>query len=186
MRDEKPTGCIINSAMQITSEPATVAISVNHSNFTNECIKKTNKFSLSILGEKTESSLIGKFGFRSGREIDKYEEFKYEIHDDLPVITASTGYITCKVINTMETSTHTVFLGEVIGGELLNDDNPMTYAYYHAVLKGKSPKAAPTYIKEESADKAPDSKKYICSICDYKYDGDIPFEDLPEDYLCPI
>jgi flavin reductase (DIM6/NTAB) family NADH-FMN oxidoreductase RutF/rubredoxin len=183
MNDGKPTGCIINSVMQITSEPATIAISVNHSNFTNECIKTTQKFSVSILGEKTDSRVIGDFGFRSGRDSDKYKDYKNEFHDDLPIFSDACGYITCKVIDTMETSTHTVFLGKVIGGDILSDDTPMTYAYYHAVLKGKSPKAAPTYIKEESTS---GKKTYVCSICGYEYDGDIPFEELPDDYTCPI
>lgn len=183
MNGEKPTGCIINSAMQITSEPATIAISVNHTNYTNECIKNTGAFSVSILGEDTDPGVIGKFGFQSGRDVEKFKDYNYAIHNNVPVFANACGFITCKVINTMETETHTVFLGEVIDGDILNEDTPMTYAYYHKVLKGKSPKAAPTYLNEENVS---NKKVYVCSTCGYVYDGDIPFEELPDDYVCPI
>ena len=143
----KPTGCVANSAMQVTSSPATVAISINHDNFTNECIKKSGRFAVNILGENSDPLIIGNFGFKSGRDNDKFTDTPV-IKDFLPIVDGAIAYITCKVIDTMETETHTVFLGEVIGAEILSDDEPMTYSYYHKVIKGKAPKIAPTYIKE--------------------------------------
>ena len=178
------TGCTANSAMQITSSPATIAISINHNNYTHKCIKETGMFSLSILSEKTNPKIIGQFGFQSGKDVNKYDDINYEIKNGLPVVSDSCGYVVCKVINTMDTATHTVFLGEVIDGDVLKNEVPMTYAYYHNVVKGKSPKAAPTYI-EEKADNS-NQIKYVCSICGYIYDGEIPFEDLPDTYKCPI
>ncbi len=83
----------------------------------------------------------------------------------------------------METPTHTVFLGEVIDGDVLNQGTPMTYKYYHEVIKGKSPKNAPTHIVDENIS---ESKKWVCSICGYVYDGETPFEELPDSYVCPI
>ena len=83
----------------------------------------------------------------------------------------------------METSTHTVFLGEVIEGDTLKTEPPMTYAYYHQVVKGKSPKNAPTYIAEEPVSS---DKHWICSVCGYIYDDKTPFEELPDTYQCPI
>jgi flavin reductase (DIM6/NTAB) family NADH-FMN oxidoreductase RutF len=144
----KPTGCTANSAMQVTAAPATIAVSINHSNFTNECIKNSGMFAVNILGENTKPLTIGTFGFRSGRDFDKFAETP-EVKNFLPVVDGSIAHITCKVIDSMETSTHTVFLGEVTGAEVLSDDTPMTYAYYHNVIKGKSPKTAPTYIEEK-------------------------------------
>ena len=82
----------------------------------------------------------------------------------------------------METSTHTVFLGEVMEAEVLHGGTPMTYAYYHKVLKGKTSVNAPTYVEE----KAEGGKKYVCKVCGYEYDGEIPFEDLPGDWTCPL
>ena len=144
----RPTGCTANSAMQVTSSPATIAISINHDNFTNECIKSSGRFAVNVLGENSSPSIIGNFGFRSGRDCDKFEK-QPEIKDFLPIVDGAIAYVTCKVIDSMESETHTVFLGEVIGAEIIDEnDKPMTYAYYHNVIKGKSPKNAPTYIEE--------------------------------------
>lgn len=143
--DGKPTGCTANSAMQITSSPAAIAVSINHGNFTNECIKDTGVFAINILGENCEPSVIGSFGFRSGRDCNKFDSCEPLIRNYLPVVSEASAYITCRVIDKMETATHTVFLGEVTDADILNNDAPMTYAYYHNVIKGKSPENAPTY-----------------------------------------
>lgn len=179
--DKRPTGCTANSAMQITSDPATIAISINHDNYTNQCIEKTGKFAISIMAENSDASIIGTFGFQSGKDVNKFDSVDYDILGDMPVVKAGCAYITCEVINKMETETHTVFLGKVLDANILSKDDAMTYAYYHKVVKGKSPKNAPTYIAEEST-----TAKYVCSVCGYEYDGDIPFEELPDDYTCPI
>lgn len=180
---DRSTGCVANSIMQITSEPATIALSMNHDNFTNSCIAQSGLFAISILSETSASSLIGQFGFQCGKDVDKFEGISHTMKKGLPVIDDSCGYIVCKVIDTMETSTHTVFLGEVVEGDILGDSPAMTYAYYHNVVKGKSPKNAPTYLPEEaeSSDGA-----WVCSICGYVYDGETPFEYLPDSYKCPV
>lgn len=184
---DRNTGCIANSIMQITSEPATIALSMNHDNFTNGCISKTGKFAISILSETSDASLIGRFGFQSGKDVNKFDGTDFSMHSDLPVINDSCGYIVCRVIDKMETSTHTVFLGEVIDGDLLETSPAMTYAYYHKVVKGKSPKNAPTYLPEEdTAEPSNTSEKWVCSVCGYVYDGATPFEELPADYKCPV
>ena len=146
---ERPTGCVANSAMQITSTPATIAVSINHDNYTNKCIKEEKTFAVSILKEDSNPNIIGEFGFKSSKDVNKFENIDYKIEEDMPVINDSCGYFICKVINTIETSTHTVFLGEIIKMDGYSNSNPMTYKYYHEVLKGKSPKNAPTFINEE-------------------------------------
>ena len=191
MDGKRPTGCTANSAMQITSTPATIAVSINHDNYTNHCIDASGLFAVSILAETSAPSLIGHFGFQSGREVNKFDTVSFEMKSGVPIITDSCGYIVCKVINKMETSSHTVFLGEVIDGDVLLSAPAMTYAYYHNVIKGKSPKTAPTYIpEEESAASAPtesiSASKWVCSVCGYIYDGDTPFEELPDDFVCPL
>ena len=144
----KPTGCTANSAMQVTSDPAAVAVSINHDNYTNECIKNTQRFAINILGENSDPGIIGTFGFKSGRDNEKFNN-NPTIKDYLPIVEGSIAYITCKVTKTLETETHTVFLGEVTGAEVTNPtDTPMTYAYYHNVIKGTSPKNAPTFIED--------------------------------------
>lgn len=196
MDGERPTGCVANSIMQITSSPATIAVSMNHDNFTNSCIEKSGLFSFSIFAEDSPAELIGTFGFQSGKDVDKFAGVAYEMIEGAPVLKQTRGYVVCKVIDKMETSTHTVFLGEVIAAEQYEGAAPeMTYAYYHKVVKGKSPKNAPTYLPEENAaasasdssvpsDDASKSSnvKYVCQICGYVYEGD----PLPADFICPI
>ena len=181
---ERPTGCVANSAMQITSEPATIAVSINHDNYTNACIEKTGKFAISILTEQSEPGLIGTFGFQSGKDVNKFDGVEALEKEGLSVITDACSYLVCKVINKMETATHTVFLGEVIAADVLKEEEPMTYAYYHKVVKGKSPKNAPTYIAEEEP--VQKEEKWVCSICGYENRGEIPFEEVPEQFVCPV
>lgn len=185
---DRPVGCITNSIMQITSDPATIAISVNHDNYTNSCIAKTGKFAFSILSENSDSSLIGTFGFQSSGEADKFKDVDMEMAAGLPVIKDSCGYVVCRVIDTMETQTHTVFLGEVIEAESYGkSDNAMTYAYYHKVVRGKAPKNAPTYLPEVDGKDTPSTEekktgKWVCQVCGYVYEGD----ELPADFKCPV
>ena len=181
----RPVGCVANSAMQITSSPATVAVSINKKNHTHHCIEETGYFAVSVLAEDSDPKLIGRFGFLSSRDTDKFEGVSYSVRGKLPVIGDAIAYMSCKVTAKWDTPTHTVFLGEVIDCDHLRKGKPMTYAYYHEVLKGKTSANAPTAASaafDESAERA----KYVCTICNYEYDGEIPFEELPDDWVCPI
>lgn len=193
MDGDRPTGCIANSVMQITAEPATLAVSMNHNNYTNECMEMNGSFALSVLAENSDASLIGRFGFQSGRTADKFADCEYELVQGVPAVKDSCGYVVCRIINKMETATHTVFLGEVLdAGVYGGGRRPMTYAYYHEVVKGRSPKNAPTYRPEETEEtqtketadgqKKSDGVKYVCEVCGYVYEG----EPLPADFVCPI
>lgn len=185
----RPVGCVANSAMQITSSPATVAVSINHDNYTNRCIRESGRFAVTILGESCDPSLIGTFGYRSSETEDKFAGFGMSVQEYLPIPGGGIASLTCKVIDQMETATHTVFLGEVTSQAVTDPDGkPMTYEYYRNVIKGKSPKNAPTYEPELVEEKpAPEPQvKYVCSVCGYVYNGEIPFEELPEDFVCPI
>lgn len=146
--DGKYTGCTVNSVMQVTSSsPTLIALSVNKDNYTHTCIDKVKKFAISILSEESNPLSIGTFGFRSGRDFDKFSVISHTIIDGLPIIEDACGYLICEIKEKIETHTHTVFLAEVLNGDLLNTKKPMTYAYYHSVIKGTSPKNAPTYIE---------------------------------------
>jgi len=179
----RPVGCVANSAMQITAEPATLAVSLNHGNYTNRCVSDTGYFSVCVLAEDCDPKLIGKFGFFSSKEKDKFADFSWQVRGKLPVPDGAMCWFSCRVIDKMETATHTVFLGEVIDADVLKAGTPMTYAYYHKVLKGKTAAKAPTYIAPEAGQTA---AKYVCKICGYVYDGKVPFEELPDDWLCPV
>ena len=160
-------------AMQITAEPATLAVSLNHGNYTNRCVSDTGYFSVCVLAEDCDPKLIGKFGFFSSKEKDKFADFSWQVRGKLPVPDGAMCWFSCRVIDKMETATHTVFLGEVMDADVLKAGTPMTYAYYHKVLKGKTAAKAPTYIAPEAGQTA---AKYVCKICGYVYDGKVPFE----------
>lgn len=178
---DKNVGCIANSVMQITSDPVTIAISINNDNYTNNCIKKCNCFSISVLNEESNSEIIGTFGFSTSKEVDKYDKFDYEVKEQMPVIMDSNGYIICEVKNILEAGTHTIFIGQVITMDKYKDKKAMTYSFYHEVLKGKSPKNAPTYIEENVLEEIKNNR-WKCKICGYIYEG----EELPMDFRCPI
>ncbi len=180
-KDNKNVGCICNSIMQITSDK--IAISVNHDNYTNSFITKSNKFAVSILSKNADLSIIGMFGYNSSKDIDKFKDIDYEIINDVPIIINSIGYIICDVTDKMETETHTIFLGKISDCKKNNDETPMTYAYYHNELKGKTPKNAPTYMEEEIT-KVQNKNTFVCTVCGYKYETDL--DELPEDFKCPI
>ena len=180
--DGKPVGCVANSIMQVTAEPATFAVSINHDNFTNACIKDIKKFAISVLAESSDPKLIGTFGFKSSREVDKFDGVDYSVQSRLPVLNDSCGYIVCDVIDKMETDTHTVFLGKLVAADSFGSKTQMTYDYYHKVIKGGAPKTAPTYVEQDRTEKPQSGKKYRCTICGYVYEGD----EVPDDYLCPI
>ena len=185
---DKNIGCIANSFCQITSADNVVSISLNKDNYTNKVIKESKKYALSIISEKTNPELIGKFGFFSSKDVDKFEGFDYEEIAGLPVVKENcSGYVICEVFDIVDCGTHDIFLAKAIDGNRFNNNAPMTYSYYHKVIKGKAPEKAPHYIAEEKA--TTEGKKYECSFCGYIYDENaegIPFADLPDDYKCPI
>jgi len=147
--------------------------------------------------------LIGQFGFKSGREIDKFQGIEFtKGKTGCPIVLISTlAFLEAEVQAMFDAGTNTVFLGKLVDAGILEKGEPMTYSYYHAVKKGRAPKTAPTYIGEEKEPvfKKENKKmeKWVCTICGYVYDpavGDpdsgvapgTAFEDLPDDWVCPI
>ncbi len=149
MDGAQKVGCVANSAMQVTAIPETVAVSIAHDNYTHGSIETSGVFALSIMPENTPPLTIGKFGFFSCENTDKFKEIPHVMKGDMPIVEGACAYITCKVINRFETDTHTIFLGAVTDGDVLSEEPPMTYDYYHRVVKGKAPKNAPTYQKPQ-------------------------------------
>lgn len=186
-RGNKKVGCFINTAMQITSKNPIIAISLNKENYTNEILKETRKCAISILNENASQELISKFGYFSSREINKFKDINYQDIEELPVVLEDAcSYIIGEVIRVIDVETHDIFLIRVQQTAKVLDKTPMTYRYYHEVLKGKAPKKAPTYQEEKSKTKA---NRYQCTICGYIYDDskeEIPFEELPNDWTCPM
>lgn len=176
--DTKNVGCVVNTVCQISNNPTLITVSINHENYTNEIIKKTKKFSVSILSEELNPEIIGTFGYKSSKDIDKFATVTYELLDNLPILSNSLGAFTCEVLETLETNTHTIFLAKVINEKIFNSKKPMTYQYYREVLKGKSPQKAPTYEEE----KAKSNTTWRCTLCGYE----VELDNLPSDFRCPI
>lgn len=181
--DNFSSGCIINTLIQITSQNPLIAISLNKNNATHDEIAKSKRFAVSILSEETNQEVIKTFGYFSSRETNKFENVKYEEKNNLPVVLEDiSSYLICNVVNIIDCETHDLFIGRVEVTEKVSDKIPMTYKYYHENRKGTSPKNAPTFIEEKKKD------AYRCTICGYIYDNEkeeIPFEELPDDWVCP-
>ena len=195
-KGEQINGQTANALIQVTAEPPAIAIGLNKKNLTNEFIKESKVFAVSILSQDTPLNLIGQFGFKSGRDTNKFDQVNYKLgKTKAPIVLDNTlAYLEVKVTQEMDVGTHTIFVGEVVESEVLKDGEPMTYAYYHQVKGGTTPKTAPTYRKEE---KKPAAAKYQCTICGYTYDqekgdpdGNIapgtPFEGIPDSWTCPV
>jgi rubredoxin/flavin reductase (DIM6/NTAB) family NADH-FMN oxidoreductase RutF len=200
-RADRLNGQIVNTVFQITSEPVTIAISINKQNLTHEYISASSRFALSILDESTPLAFIGKFGFRSGRNEDKFKEVNFKkLGSGCPVVLDNTlCYVEARVVKSLDCFTHTLFIGEMTGSEMLKSGKPMTYDYYHQVKRGTTPATAPTFIKSEmpGAKKEVPMQKYRCVVCNYIYDPAIgdpdggikpgtPFEKIPDTWVCPV
>jgi len=196
-RGDRLNGQIANTVFQIASEPPTIAVSINKNNLTHDFIKESRVFVASVLSQDTPLSFIGHFGFKSGRDIDKLKGINYKIGEtQAPVVTDNAlAYLETRVIQELDVGTHTIFVGELVGAEVIKEGEPMTYAYYHQVKRGTTPKTAPSYVEEKKeVAKVP---KYKCTVCGYVYDPELgdpdggikpgtPFEEVPDDWVCPV
>jgi len=198
-KGDRLNGQIANTVFQVTSEPPTVAVSINRNNLTWEFIKESRVFAVSVLCQDTPLSFIGHFGFKSGRDVDKLEGINYRMSQtEAPVvIDNAVSYLEARVIKEMDIGTHTIFIGEIIDGDILSEKVCMTYDYYHQVKRGVTPKTAPSYVEENKEEGSAKMAKYKCSVCGWIYDPEIgdeeggiapgtPFEELPDDWVCPV
>jgi flavin reductase (DIM6/NTAB) family NADH-FMN oxidoreductase RutF/rubredoxin len=180
---EKTNGCIINTAMQQTSTPNVISITVNKQNFTEQMVKKTGKFNISFLDESAAFGTFTHFGFQSGKNVDKFADFADAkmAANGIPYIAKGTNaYLSCEVKESFDLGTHTLFLADVKDGEILSDKPSVTYTYYQENIKPKPQKPAET---------KPAGRIWVCKICGYEYDEakeGKAFEDLPADWTCPI
>jgi flavin reductase (DIM6/NTAB) family NADH-FMN oxidoreductase RutF/rubredoxin len=203
-KGDKLNGQIVNTVFQVTSEPPTVAVSVNKANLTHEFVIASKVFSVSILSTEAPMPFIGNWGFKSGRDIDKFAGIEHRTgKTGAPIVLDhSLAFIEAEVASSLDVGTHTIFVGKVADCGILKQGEPMTYAYYHEVKKGKTPPKAATYIAPDNQGKPTTAEgekmiKYRCTVCGYIYDpkaGDpdggikpgTKFDDLPDDWVCPV
>lgn len=199
---EKMNGQIANAVIQVTAEPPQIAVAINKENLTHDLIEQSGLLTVSVLDITADMKFIGTFGFKSGRDIDKMSTCQWrKLETGCPVVLDHTASIMeGKVASSLDAGTHTIFLAEILFSEVLGDEKPMTYEYYHNVLKGKASKNAPTFRggeAKETPKKGGNMKKYVCDICGYVYDPEVgdpdsdvdpgtAFDDLPEDWVCPV
>lgn len=198
---DKINGQIANTVFQACSEPPIIAVTINKKNLTHAYITKSRAFSVSVLSRETPLSLIGQFGFKSGRDVNKFENINHRIGETgAPIVLDYTlAYFEAKVTATLDVGTHTIFVGEVVAADVLKEGEPMTYAYYHEVKRGTTPKTAPSFIPPSDIKKEekPRMAKYECSVCGYVYDPELgdpdnkvppgtAFENLPDGWVCPV
>jgi rubredoxin/flavin reductase (DIM6/NTAB) family NADH-FMN oxidoreductase RutF len=199
--DGKISACVVNTVFQITPEPPVIAVSVNRQNLTWDCISKSKVLAVSVLAEESPMPFIGKFGFRTGRDFDKFQDVKFKTgQTGSPIILDNTvAYIEAQVINSIDVVSHTLFIAKVTACETLDaSKHPMTYDYYRCVKCGRTPRTAATYHQTENniGKGIVAMKKYKCIVCGYIYDpavGDpsngvepgTSFDDLPDDWTCP-
>jgi rubredoxin/flavin reductase (DIM6/NTAB) family NADH-FMN oxidoreductase RutF len=197
---------INNTVMQVSSDPAKFLIASHKKNLTTDYILETGVFAVSVIQQDVDLEYIGPWGFKSGRDIDKFTEgVNYKIgKTGAPILLDKTvAFLECKVLETHDVGSHLLFIGEVVDADLIaGEGQPLTYSYYRKVIKGISPANAPTFVKEKDVleDNAEDSdkgQKYQCKVCGLIYDpaeGDpdsgiepgTAFEDIPDNWMCPV
>ena len=177
---DKDNGCIINTAMQVTNTPNQISVTVNKGNYTTEMINKSGKFNISVLSEKAPYSVFERFGFKSGATEDKFSDYSFVKRTDNGILYVTEGvnaYLSCSVVNSVDLGTHILFVATVDDCDVLTDDKSMTYAYYFANVKPK-----PQVAQSEG-------RVWVCKICGFPYDENVEkvkFEDLPDDWTCPL
>ena len=209
-------GYIANTAFQVTSEPPKIAISAHKKNLSTEIIEKSGAFSMSVLKKELDTKIVGTFGFMSSSDLDKFDGLDViTAKTGSPIVlNESVAWFDCHIVDSLDVGSHILFIAEVVDSSIIADEEALTYAYYRDKYKMLAPKNAPTYVDkakleevvvEEKEEEHSHSKedmvrvgnKWICTICGYVYDpaeGDpsmgvepgTSFEDLPEDYQCPI
>jgi len=192
---EKGNGYISNTVFQVTSDPPRFATCCNKENHTVGLIQSSGVFSVSVLQMNAGAGTIGTFGYKSGIDTDKLKgmDVRYGETGVPIVLNDAIAYLEFKVDETVDVGTHLMFIGELVHSEVLDDDTEaLTYLHYRKVKKGVAPKNAPTYIDKSKLEKASNGEsyaKYECPACGYIYDEEkeeVKFDDLPDDWECPI
>ena len=175
VRGEKDNGCIINTAIQAASSPNTITVCLNKTDYTSDILLKTGVFNISVLSEKTPFAVFKRFGYQSGRDVDKFADYSGMERTENGVYRITEGvnaWISCKVRQTVDLGSHTMFIADVTDMEVTDDAPSVTYAYYMANIKPKP----------EKTTGSTGQVVWRCKICGYEYVG----EELPADFVCPI
>ena len=120
--NDRKIGCFVNTVTQITAQNPIISISISKNNYTNGAMKINKKIGISILSEKTDPKVIGRFGFFSSRDVDKFDDIEYIEINDIPIVNENIcGYLICEVLNIIDTETHNIVLARVIDAKNINE-----------------------------------------------------------------
>ena len=195
---ERRCGCVVNTLVQVASEPATLSVSLNKENATTAAILESGRFAATVLAEDAPMELIGTFGFRCSTDLDKFASCETGVDAaGVPFVAEQcVARFSVRVVQAVNLGTHILYIGEVEEAEKLCAGDPMTYAYYHLVKGGKTPPKASSYLPDapdaapaaaaaagEGDAEAPKPKyAWRCKVCGHIEYGD----ELPDDFTCPV
>ncbi len=167
---KKDNGLIVNTVTQVTSIPNRIAVTINKDNYSHHVIKQTGKMNINCLTVDAPFSVFEKFGFTSGRNVDKFADCTPLRSDNGLVFLPRyiNSFMSLKVEQYIDLDTHGMFICSVSESRVISDKETMTYTYYQNNVKPKP--------------KTEGKKGYVCRICGYVYEG----EELPEDIVCPL
>ena len=188
--DNVDNGCIVNTVMQVTSNPLQISVTVNKNNYTHDLIQNSCVFNVSMLTTEAPMFVFEHFGFQSGRNVNKFANCEAEhraVNHVLYIPKYTNSYLACHVVKSIDFGTHTMFIAEVLDAQVLSDKPSLTYDYYQKNIKPK-----PQAPKTEGGKRC-----WVCKVCGYVYDpekGDpdsgiapgTPFEQIPDDWVCPL
>ncbi len=178
-------GSVIDAVMVAANQPCSLIISCHNASFTKKCLEENGEFSLSVLPFNIEPTIIANFGFQSSENINKWENVNYKVVDGLPFLENATAIIKAKVIQKYILQSNTIFIAEVIFAQNNSSERPLLYEDYRSNLREKVIQSFQKNFEEKKMENEKE-KKWVCTVCNYVYDGEVEFEKLNDDYICPI
>ena len=171
---KKDNGLIVNTVMQVTSSPERVTVAISKSNYSHDVIKSSGKMNVNTLTVDAPFNVFEHFGFQSGRDVDKFADCSPNRSSNGLIVLPHhiNSYMSLEVEQYIDLGSHGMFICSISEAAVVSDSETMTYSYYHASVKPKPKSPAP---------EADGEKKYVCRICGYIHEG-----DMPDDFECPI
>ncbi len=165
-------GCIVDAVSQVNGEAQPlIAVAVMKTNYTHELMQNNDRFALSVIGKNSDPNIIKTFGFQSMRDADKFAQAQTSETSGINTVNGTLGYMILDKVDSVDTGTHTLFIGRYAEGRVTDDSEPMSYAYY---AEHKSELTKATTAAGKTA--------WVCTVCGYVYYGD----EIPDGYVCPL
>ena len=177
-------GCVVNTFTQVTSTPAQATVAVNKDNYTAQAILDSGVFDVTVFTQDVPMEIIGRFGFQSSRDTEKFEGFSsaVDVNQVRYLTESSAAHFACHLVQKLDEGSHYLFIGAVDDAEVFGSEEVLTYAYYHEVKKGRTPPKASSYQEETAAPAKTGKKRWRCDVCGYIVEAD----ELPDDFKCPV